>query len=132
MPSLQMAPEQQKRVLVVDDDADVRQVLLSSLRHRSVIVDEAADGDEALDMLGQNKYAVILLDLLMPKLDGFAVLEAMQKQALQSRSVVLILTGADRGIVDRLDAPLVHGIVRKPFDVQELVALVVACVEIQG
>ncbi len=105
---------------------------MSLLRQRSLVVDEAADGNEALEQLRKNSYAVILLDLLMPKVDGFAVLEAMQAAEVQSPPVVLVMTGADRPIVERLDSQRIHGIVRKPFDAPELVDLVVACVEIKG
>lgn len=127
-----MSPEIQKRVLVVDDDENTRQLLVSSLRQRGLIVDQAVDGGEALDLLRQNQYVVILLDLLMPRVDGFAVLDAMRADAVQSPPVVLVVTGADRNTVDRLDSQIIHGIVRKPFDSQELVSLVVACAEIRG
>ncbi|HEY6844163.1 MAG TPA: response regulator, partial [Thermoanaerobaculia bacterium] len=63
-----------KRVLVVDDDAEIRELLASVLRRRGLTADVAADGAEALDLLRQNIYSVVLLDLLMPNIDGFAVL----------------------------------------------------------
>src|SRR5687768_14011893 len=118
-----MSPETQKRVLVVDDDDDTRHLLVSLLRQRGLNVDEAADGAEALDLLRRNVYAVVLLDLLMPRADGFAVLDAMKSDDVKSAPVMLVVTGADRSTVDRLDSQRIHGIVRKPFDSQELVAL---------
>lgn len=127
-----MSPELQKRVLVVDDDDNTRHLLVSLLRQRGLTVDEAADGGEAIDLLLRNEYAVVLLDLLMPRADGFAVLEVMKSDNMKSAPVMLVVTGADRNVVDRLDSPHIHGIVRKPFDSQELVDLVVACVDIRG
>ena len=127
-----MSPELQKRVLVVDDDENTRSLLVSLIRQRGLTVDEAADGGEALDCLRQHEYAVVLLDLLMPRADGFAVLEAMKNEEVSSPPVMLVVTGADRSVVDRLDSQRIHGIVRKPFDPQELVSLVVACVDIRG
>jgi CheY-like chemotaxis protein len=116
-----------KRVLIVDDDASIRELLGSILRGRDLMVDEAADGREALDLLKENTYSVVLLDLLMPNVDGFGVIDG-----LTSAPVVLVITGADRALVKRLDAKKIHGVVRKPFDPDDLADLVVACAEIRS
>ena len=73
-----------KRILIVDDDPAVRHMLGDVLRQRSLVVDETGDGAEAIELLKQNRYAVILLDLLMPVTDGFQVLEAMASDELHS------------------------------------------------
>lgn len=119
-----------KRVLVVDDDPGICQLLGSVLRRRDLIVDEAADGREALDLLKQNSYSVVLLDLLMPNIDGFGVLEGLGSAI--STPLVLVVTGAERSLLIDLDPQKVHGIVRKPFDTDELADLVVACAEIRS
>ena len=121
-----------RQVLIVDDDPDVRKLLTSALEPQGIVVHSASDGEEALTCLRENAYAVIILDLLMPKLDGFGVLAAMQTDVMQSPPVVLVLTGADRATVERLDPQRIHGIVRKPFDAQELASLIIACSEIKG
>jgi len=126
------AGEQHKRVLVVDDDASIRELLGSVLRGHSMIVDEAADGAEALELIRGNRYAVILLDLLMPVVDGFAVLEKLDATGDGSQPVVLVISGADRRTLDQLDSQRIHGVVRKPFDAEELAMLVVACSEVRG
>jgi CheY-like chemotaxis protein len=126
-----MAGDQHKRILIVDDDPAVRQLLGNVLRQRALMVDEAAGGNEAIEFMRENRYAVILLDLLMPDTDGFGVLEAIRTQDLNSPPVVLVLTGADRSTTDRLDAQIIHGIVRKPFDTFEVASIVVACSEIK-
>ena len=107
-------------------------LIASALTPHGLIVDSAADGEEALGYLREHAYAVILLDLLMPKLDGFGVLAAMKTDGMQSPPVVLVVTGADRTVVERLDAERIHGIVRKPFDTEDLATLIVACSEIRG
>jgi CheY-like chemotaxis protein len=119
-----------KRVLVVDDDASIRELLTSVLGRRDLIVDEAADGAEALDLLRQNTYSVVLLDLLMPNVDGFGVLDEIGSAI--STPVVLVITGADRAMVKELDPQRIHGVVRKPFDAEDLANLVVACAEIKS
>ncbi|HEV8660749.1 MAG TPA: response regulator [Thermoanaerobaculia bacterium] len=127
-----MPNESYRRVLVVDDDDDVRRLLSSALGPRGLTVDTAADGKDAIDLLRENTYAVVLLDLLMPGIDGFGVIDAMKAESMPSPPVVLVLTGADRSVVDTLDPQRIHGVVRKPFDPEELAALVVACSEIKS
>lgn len=127
-----MSVEQQKRVLVVDDDPGVRELLVCVLQRHSLTVDQARDGREALALVKEHQYAVILLDLLMPVLDGFGVLNALGGPELPSPPVVLVITGADRGDIEHLDPHRIHGIVKKPFDPEELASLVVACAEIRS
>ena len=123
--------EQQKRVLVVDDDADIRNVIGALLAGKGLAVDFASDGAAALDLIQQRNYVVVLLDLLMHGTDGFAVLSRLGQDGMPN-PVVLVLTGADRSVVDRLNPSRIHGIVRKPFDPDDLAALVVACAEIKS
>jgi CheY-like chemotaxis protein len=126
-----MAEERYRRVLIVDDDADTREILTSVLQQRGIGVDAVADGASALSLLREHHYSVILLDLLMPGTDGFTVLEELRSDA-RPMPVVLVVTGAEPGQLGRLDASLIHGIVRKPFDPQELAAVVEACDDIRG
>jgi CheY-like chemotaxis protein len=120
-----------KRILVVDDDPGVRELLSSVLVEYGLTVDEAEDGEVAIALLREHRYSVVLLDLLMPKVDGFAVLEALERET-EDLPVVLVITGAERATIAQLDSQRIHGIVRKPFDVQELGSLVSACAEIRG
>src|SRR5713226_8287495 len=119
-----------KRVLVVDDDEGIRTLLTSVLRHSDLVVDEAADGRDALDLLRQHSYAVVLLDLLMPNVDGFGVIDGLGTAL--STPVVLVITGADRSLLRELDPQKIHGVVTKPFDAEDLATLVVACAEIKS
>ena len=127
-----MNVEQQKRVLVVDDDPLIRRLLVATLERHSLTVDEASDGLAALALLKEHQYGVIVLDLLMPLLDGFGVLNALDGPSMTSPPVVLVITGAERQAVDHLDPQKIHGIVRKPFDPEELASVVVACAEIRS
>jgi CheY-like chemotaxis protein len=120
-----------RRVLIVDDDHDVRRILAVAVRQRGLTIDEAANGHEAIELLRQHAYAVVLLDILMPGADGFAVLDALREQSMHA-PVVLVVSGAERNVLDRLDARRIHGVVRKPFDPHELAGVVTACAEIRG
>lgn len=66
------------KILIVDDDPDMQIVLDSILRSRSYEVIEARDGEEALAKLRSEKPDLMLLDLLMPRMDGFAVVKELQ------------------------------------------------------
>ena len=125
-----MASEHYRRVLIVDDDADIRNLLHTALRLKSLSVDTAIDGQQALDLLRQHSYGVVLLDLFMPVIDGFAVLDAIEKDT--NPPVVLVITGADRGTIEKLDARRIHGVVKKPFDIEELSGVVAACADVRG
>ena len=125
-----MVVEQAKRVLVVDDDAEVRGLLSSAFREQGLVVDLASGGREAIDLITATPYAVIVVDLIMPDVDGFAVLDHLGSR--DGSPVVIVVSGAEDQIVGRLDPRIVHGVIRKPFDTAELSNIVVACAEIRG
>lgn len=126
-----MASEQHRRVLIVDDDGVVRQILVAALRQKALIIDEAEDGARALELLRENDYSVVLLDLLMPNVDGFEVMSALDESRAFA-PVVMVVTGADRSVVEQLDSRRIHGIVRKPFDPEEIAGIVAACADIRA
>jgi CheY-like chemotaxis protein len=123
--------DQHRRVLIVDDDADIRLLLATALRQKALAIDEAVDGEEAIEKLRESSYAVVLLDLMMPHVNGLAVLEAI-RQDLPNPPVVLVITGASRGLIEQVDTSRVHGIVRKPFDPVEVAAIVASCADVRG
>lgn len=119
-----------KRVLVVDDDAETRRLLSTVLRAKALHVDEASDGAEALDLLALHAYSVILLDILMPRLNGLDVLHGIGNGGMFP--VVLVVSGAAPEVLAELDPRRIHGVVRKPFEPDEIAALVSSCVDIQN
>ena len=131
-PGVCMSEEHQKRVLVVEDDPAVREMMSMALRQKLLQVDEAADGEEALALLREHRYAVLLLDLLMPTMDGLALLRELDHVPMIHAPVVLVVTGADRKLISRLDSQRIHGVIRKPFDPEELAALVRSCSDIKN
>ncbi|MEA2165666.1 MAG: two-component system, OmpR family, response regulator CpxR [Thermoanaerobaculia bacterium] len=117
-----MAPIPQ--ILVVEDDSAIRALLVAALRREPFHVHAAVNGADALTMTRATDYAVILLDLMMPTLNGIEFLEAFHEAAPASRTVIFVMTAGDDTAIRRLPANLVHGFVRKPFDVPQLVSMV--------
>ena len=120
-------------VLIVDDDPRIRELLSTALGHRGLAADTASDGREAIAALREKAYAVVLLDLMMPNVDGFQVIEWIRnnRAALSAAPVLIVMSGAEPYDSELLNAQTVHGIVRKPFEVQELADLVLACSEVK-
>jgi len=112
------------KILVVEDDDAIRALVVAALRREPFEVHAAVNGAEALSLTRTSEYAVILLDLMMPALNGMEFMEAFHETSPQARTVVFIMTAYDDVTVLRLRPELVHGIVRKPFDVPQLVAMV--------
>jgi DNA-binding response OmpR family regulator len=118
--------EREHRILVVDDDDAIRTLLFTVLRRRAFSVDTARDGAAALDLLGNCNYSVVLLDLMMPRLNGWEVLDNLAARSAALRPIVLVLTA---GIELRAYPPgLVAATIHKPFDVDLIVDTVVACI----
>jgi len=111
------------RALVVEDYAPVRTAVVEGLTENGFAVDSSADGEEGLWFAQQNPYDVIVLDLMLPKLDGLGVLQKLR--ASGSTVPVLVLTARD-GVDDRvrgLDTGADDYLV-KPFAFAELLARV--------
>lgn len=116
-----------ERVLVVDDDDDIVRVVRINLELEGFEVDTAGDGQEALDSAVANPPDIVLLDIMMPRMDGLTALRKMRSQpSLASTSIVLLTA---RGLTEDRVNGLELGAddyVTKPFDVVELVARVKA------
>ena len=108
-----------KRVLVVDDDRMIRKLLRAALR-KYVEVDDVDGGQAALDAIREKRYSVVLLDLMMPGVNGFDVIKELEP--LLDAPPVIVVSAAAPAIIARAESRVVHAIVRKPFDLNELVA----------
>ncbi|SRR6266540_3062861 len=118
----------EKRILVVEDDPAIRTLLLTVLRRRGFAVDTAANGAEALERLGQCSYVLMLLDLMMPVLSGWQVLEHLSASDAATRPAIILLTA---GTEPRdFNPDLVVGTIRKPFDVELLYDTVAGCMSV--
>src|SRR3954451_5473799 len=110
-------------VLLVDDDPDIRGMLAFTLDDYGFTVREAGDGAEALLALEEHAPDLMVLDLMMPNLDGFGVLAAMKDRGLAPHTRVLILScKVDERYRVRGDELRAHDYGSKPFDPDGLAA----------
>jgi CheY-like chemotaxis protein len=115
------------RILVADDDQAIRQLVTTIMRREHLAVDSVADGAEAIEKLQEHQYAVILLDLMMPRVDGFGVIEYISKHPQLHKPVVLVITAYADQKFKQVDPNIVAGVLRKPFEVADLGAIVRLC-----
>lgn len=81
-----------QRILIVEDDVFLRQLLVEKFKKEGYIVREASDGREALQYIAENPPHIVILDLLMPEVDGFQVLEKLRADARTKDLPVVILS----------------------------------------
>src|SRR4051794_18021974 len=116
-------------ILVVDDDADVREVLRFALDLHGYLVSQARDGDEALQQLrGARRPAAIVLDLCMPGMDGPAFRAAQVRDPAIAGIPVVVVSGEADGH-EQAAALGVCGYLRKPVDMGALLATLQGCCE---
>jgi DNA-binding response OmpR family regulator len=115
------------RVLIVEDDHPVREMVKRVLGRHGYAIDEAADGEEALAKVKADHYGTIVLDLMLPKLSGYGVLDYLSRERPNSKCVVIMSAAPSREI-DKADPTVVKAVLRKPFEIQDLVDAVDRCV----
>ena len=109
------------KLLLVEDNPQLNKALTTLLKRNSYLVDSAFDGEEALMCLKEYQYNVIILDIMLPKIDGLEVLRRARKNNIQTPIILLTarstiedkITGLDLGADDYLP---------KPFSTEELLA----------
>ena len=125
------APVPDVSVLVVDDDQALRGFFTTLLSRKGFSVDCASDGRVAYDQLSHHTYSVILLDLMMPGVNGFELLDRLQRESPTLLDRVIVMTGASQRSIENLDTTRVWGMIRKPFDIDQLLSTTIACAEHQ-
>lgn len=108
-----------KKLLVVDDDTDIRELLEFDLAQSGYDVDTAIDGADGLQKALMNNYDLILLDVMMPKINGFDVCKNIKNQKPDIPILLLTAKGTIKDKTDGFDSGADDYIV-KPFDIQEV------------
>jgi len=110
------------KVLVADDDASIRMLVTRVFARRGDKVQSAVDGEAAIRCLKTQSFDLVVLDLMMPRTDGFGVL-AYVATIEGNRPKIIVMTAAVPGLVDKVPSDMVIGVLGKPFDLQSLVTL---------
>jgi DNA-binding response OmpR family regulator len=109
------------RALVVEDDPSIARLLELELRHRGMRVQVAADGGAGLAEAEQRRHDVILLDILLPVLDGERLLAKLRRQGVQTPVIMLTARDGDRDKIRNLEVGA-DDYLTKPFNIDELIA----------
>lgn len=123
------APLPGPAVLVVDDDQALRGLFTTLLSRNGFSVDCACDGRGAYEQLHRQSYSVILLDLMMPDVSGFELLDQLRRDSPSLLEKVIVLTGASQRSIENLDTSRIWGLIRKPFDIDNLISATAACAQ---
>ena len=103
------------RLLIIEDDADVQKLLATVASRRGIEVDRASDGEEALAFLEKNRYDLVVLDLMLPKVNGFVVAGVIR--GLDPRPRLIVFSAVSRYFAEQFPEAV---ILQKPGDLSRI------------
>ena len=110
---------QKRKILIVDDEPNVRKLLRTLLRDYTVV--EAEDGEKAVEIAGAEKPDLILMDIMMPKMDGYSSCYALKREPATRSIPIIIVTAIDLKLNLELGKEIgADGYITKPFNSQDL------------
>ena len=114
-----------QRILAVDDESDVLMIVRTALEAEAYEVVTAGNGVDALALADEQEFDLILLDVMMPGMDGFEVMRRLRERAKTRETPIVMLTGlAEKSMVKQaLDLGVSHYII-KPFEFQEFLQVI--------
>lgn len=127
-----MADNQEHGVLVVEDDPAIRRLVTMVLTRQGYRLDTASDGLEAVLKLGVSDYDVIVLDLMMPNLDGFTFLKTLAEHQPERLSKVIVTSAASPAVIRERMMGGPYRLLPKPFDIHDLIDAVQSCIAAQS
>lgn len=117
-----------RRVLVVDDDPNIRKLIIASLKRENYELSEAPNGRPALDIMRRGETDCVILDLMMPEVSGWDVLEERSHDERMRQIPVVVISANREPEVAKAIAQGISAFLPKPFDLNTLHALVRSCV----
>jgi len=116
------------RALIVEDDPAIRRLVEKLLTRHQVQIDIASDGGAAIEKLRTTRYSVVILDLMMPEVSGYQLIEFMKEEKV--RTPVAVVSAVSLPALTNLDRDVVKLVISKPFDVDEFTkAILRLCAE---
>jgi len=112
------------RALVVEDDPAIRRLVGKLLQRRGIDIDVANDGKQAVEKIRNGDYSVLILDLMVPEVNGFEIIDFVRKN--QIRTPVAVVSAVSAQALTKLDTEIVKLVISKPFDVEEFTSKIVA------
>jgi serine/threonine protein kinase len=113
-------PSAPRRALVADDDPAARYLVASVLQRHHIAYDEVDNGADAVKLLKSNTYAFVFIDLLMPRIDGWGVLDFLRSRRPQPMPRTIIITGVQNQKLSVADQDVVSGLLYKPIDIAQV------------
>jgi DNA-binding NtrC family response regulator len=110
---------EKSRVLVVDDEEALRYLLSTELAAEGYEVETASDGDEAIEAIKQKDYDVVLLDIKMPRVDGFEVLKFIKQNKPEIKVIMLTAYADVKNAIEALKLGA-SDFVSKPYDLEDI------------
>lgn len=121
-----------EKILVVDDDDAIRTMVERILQREKYHVESARDGFEAIEKLSGNEYAAIILDLMMPRVDGIQVIRFLEHQKNAPRPWVIVMTANTSIAIEAEGARPLFRVLSKPFDIRQLIHHVRECTTLEA
>lgn len=113
--------EETKKILVVDDNQDSRELVVKVLKNRGYQIIEAVDGEDALEKAFAERPDLILMDISIPKIDGYEVTRRLKSREDFKKTAVVALTAhAMKGDMEKALAAGCEGYITKPVNIREL------------
>lgn len=117
-----------QRVLVADDDPMVQQMFRTLLEREGIRADVVSDGHTAVQLVRSREYHALLLDLMLPRMNGFEVIRDLKCVKPNMLKRVIVVTAVSERTLQYLDRKDVRTVIRKPFDIADLIAEVRGCI----
>lgn len=127
MPAEPKAEANRYRALVVEDDPAIRRLVEKLLRRHHIDIETAADGRTAIEKLRTNQYSVLVLDLMVPDLNGFDVIDHIKREGYGVP--VAVVSAVSQQALTKLDLDIVKVVISKPFDVDEFTKAILGLCE---
>ena len=109
------------KILVIDDSQEIAEALKFWLENEGVTVEVITDGSTGLDMIRNEQFDLILLDVAMPDFTGLDVIDSLTNEGLlESKNIIIFTASSDKNLFERLKNSGVKGILKKPSSLQEL------------
>jgi len=128
-PKIEQRPRanaESQRALVADDDPAARYLITSVLSRHAITWDEAENGADAVKYLKANEYTIAFVDLLMPRLDGWGVIDYLRTRRGRRNPRLYVVTGVKDQKLSVADQDVVSGLIYKPIDISQVERLVTA------